>query len=413
MIKAFRIKWFLLGVFFISSLLIGLKTTREFYFFFAYFLLCVTVISLSWLFLTFLMAHLQLSRKMISRVTEGDTLEVAVAIRNVSFLPVFNLVLEDNFSCAQTNPQANQGKKSFFVSFLGLKSSCEIKYNYLCFKRGEYKMGPLVVYFFDPLNLFFFKRTFAVYSGVVVYPQIFKIEKFPALTRSVLPWFGIETARSSGDEDEFYGVREYKDGESVKKIHWISSARKNKLIVKQFQLQSFFGTTIIFNLEKAQNLGEGKESVAEYIIKIAASVAYYLTERGVSLELLAHIGEMVHLPFNKGQEHLENILRVLAVAQAESQISFSEAFEEFARYIPNDSSLVAVMSDQDYTDLPRIVSLCSRGVSIIPLIVVSDTFLPVADKKKIILQTKIRVTNLVNMQAKFFSQGDNLSEVFI
>jgi len=409
MIKAFGVKWFLLGFFFISSLLIGLKTTREFFFFFAYFLLCATVVSLFLLLLTYIFVHLQLSRKMISRATEGDTLEVATQVRNISFLPVFNFVLEDSFSGAQPD----QRKKSFFLSFLGIKSSVEIKYDYLCFKRGEYKMGPLVVYFFDPLNLFFFKRSFPVYSSVVVYPKIFKIEKFPPLTRSILPWFGIETARSSGDDDEFYGVREYKDGESVKKIHWISSARKNKLIVKQFQLQSFFGTTIMFNLEKARNIGEGKESVVEYMIKIAASTAHYLTERGVSIELLAHIGEIVHLPFNKGQDHLENIWKILAVAQAESRISFREAFEEFARYIPNDSSLVVIMSDQDYTDLPRMLSLYSRGISLIPLIVVSDTFVPFSNKKKIIQQTKIRVSNLVNMHAKFFSQGDNLSEIFI
>ncbi len=409
MLKAFFVKWLVLGFFFISSLLIGLKTTREFFFFFAYFLLSATVVSLAWLLLTYFTAHLQLSRKMISRVIEGDTLEVAVQIDNRSFLPIFNFTLEDKFSCTQPN----QEKKSFFVSYLGFKSFCNIKYNYLCFKRGEYKMGPFVVYFFDPLNLFFFKRIYHVYSGVVVYPQIFKIEKFFPLTKSILPWFGIETARSSGDDDEFYGVREYKDGEPVKRIHWISSARQNKLIVKQFQLQSYFGVTIIFNLEKAKNLGEGKESVAEYIIKIAASVAHYLTERGVSIELLAHIGEMVHLPFNKGQEHLENILRVLAVAQAESRISLREVFEEVARYIPNNSSLVAVLSDHDHTDLLRMISLFSRGVSLIPLIVVADTFLPVSDKKKITRQTKIRVSNLVNIHAKFFSQGDNLSEVFI
>ncbi|MFH0918098.1 MAG: DUF58 domain-containing protein [Candidatus Omnitrophota bacterium] len=409
MLKTFRLKWLVLGFFFVASLLIGLKTTREFFFFFAYFLLSAVVISLAWLLLTYFTAQLQLSRIMISRVTEGDTLEVATQIHNVGFFPVFNFTFEDNFSGQQPNLE----KKSFFVSYLGLRSSCQINYKYLCFKRGEYKAGPFIIYFFDPLNLFFFKRTYQVYSRVVVYPQIFRIDKFPPLTKSVLPWFGIETARSSGDDDEFYGVREYKDGESVKKIHWISSARKNKLIVKQFQLQSFFGTTIIFNLEKAKNIGQGKECVCEYIIKIAASVAHYLTEKGVSIELLAHIGEIVHLPFNKGEDHLENILRVLAVAQAESRISFGEAFEEFARYIPNDSSLVAVISDQDYADLPRMLSLYGRGVSLIPLIVVSDTFLPVLDKKKVIRQTKIRVSNLVNMHAKFFSQGDDLSDVFI
>jgi uncharacterized protein (DUF58 family) len=409
MLKTFLVKWLVLGFFFISSLLIGLKTTREFYFFFAYFLLSATVVSLAWLLLAYFTVHLQLSRKVVSRINEGDTLEVALKIQSRGFLPVFNFILEDNFSSSLLD----QEKKSFFIGYLGLKSSCKIKYDYLCFKRGEYKIGPFIVYFFDPLNLLFFKRIYNVYSEVVVYPQIFKIEKFPALTRSILPWFGIETARSSGDEDEFYGVREYKEGESVKKIHWISSARKNNLIVKQYQLQSFFGTTIIFNLEKSKNLGEGKESVAEYIIKIAASVAYHLTERGVSIELLVHIGEMVHLPFNKGQEHLEDILRVLAVAQVESRISLSEVFEEFSRYIPNDSSIVVVMSDQDYADLPRMLSLYSRGVSLIPLIVVSDTFLPGSDKKKNTRQAKIRVSHLVNMHAKFFSQGDNLSEVFI
>jgi len=39
--------------------------------------------------------------------------------------------------------------------------------------------------------------------------------------------------------------------------------------------------------------------------------------------------------------------------------------------------------------------------------------LPDQDKKKLMRQTKIRVSNLVNMHAKFFSQGDNLSEIFI
>jgi uncharacterized protein (DUF58 family) len=409
MLKDFRVKRLILGFLFISSLLIGLKTTREFFFFFAYFLFSATIISLAWLFVTYFTAQLQLSRKMVSRVTEGDTLEVSVQIRSRSFLPVFNFALQDYFSFSQPNQEST----SFFVGYMGLKSFCEIKYDYFCYKRGEYKIGPFVAYFFDPLNLFYFKRVFHVYSAVVVYPQIFKIEKFPALTRSIVPWFGIETARSSGDEDEFYGVREYKEGESVKKIHWISSARKNKLIVKQYQLQSFFGTTIIFNLEKAKNLGVGKESVAEYIIKIVASVASYLTERGVPIELMAHIGEMVHLPFNKGQEHLENILRVLAVAQVESRVSFSEVFEEFARYIPNDSNMVAVISDQDYTDLPRMLALYNRGVSLIPLIVCSDTFLPGSDKKNIARQAKVRVSNLVNMKAKFFSQGENLSEVFI
>ncbi|MCK9431756.1 MAG: hypothetical protein M0R00_02225, partial [Candidatus Omnitrophica bacterium] len=167
MFKSFRLKWLILFFFFVSSLLIGLKTTREFFFFFAYFLFSVTLISLAWLVFTYLTARLQFSREMISRVTEGERLEVALTVRNTGIFPAFNLVIEDYFSFKRPERE----RKSFFLDFLGIKGSAKIEYDYLCSRRGEYKVGPFAVYFFDPLNLFFFKRTYNIYSEVIVYPQ--------------------------------------------------------------------------------------------------------------------------------------------------------------------------------------------------------------------------------------------------
>ena len=128
-------------------------------------------------------------------------------------------------------------------------------------------------------------------------------------------------------------MREYRRGDPLKKIHWMVSARKNQLIVKEFQRQSFFRATIMFNLEKDDNVGEGKESVGEYTIKIVASIAKYLIDLGVSIEVISHAGEVVHIPFNKGQEHLEEILKFLTIAQTESRISLSELFATFQRNI--------------------------------------------------------------------------------
>ena len=275
----------------------------------------------------YFVAKLDLTREVARKMVEGGILDVETTIDNNRALPIFNFVVQDYFSCGA--PEENH--RRILSEYLGSRSSLKIKYNCRCHKRGKYVIGPLAVYFFDPFNLFFLKRTYYVYSEVYVYPNTFNIQKFPSLTKGVLPWFGIETARSSGGEDEFFGVREYKDGDPIKRIHWISTARKNRLIVKEFQRQSFFRATIIFNLEKDKNYGEGKESVAEYVIKIAASVARYLIERDVSLEIIAHTGQTIHLPFNKGPEHLEDIFKFLAVAQAESRVSLGEIFEEFFR----------------------------------------------------------------------------------
>jgi uncharacterized protein (DUF58 family) len=227
-----------------------------------------------------------------------------------------------------------------------------------------------------------------------------------------LPWFGIETTHVSGDEDEFFGVREYKEGDPIKRIHWISTARKRRLIVKEFQRQSFQRATIIFNLEKDKNFGEGKECIAEYAVKIAASVARHLIRAGVSAEIIAHVGEIVHIPFNKGPEHLEDIMRFLAIAQAESMVSLAEIFEEFSRYISNDSSLIVIMTDDDWKYMPAILALENRNVSLIPLILIGSTFLYASDGHRITKETKMILHESFNFNPKFFSRGDNLEEVF-
>ena len=359
--------------------------------------------------LQYFATNLNLSRKVISRIEEGDILDTEIVIKNNGILPVFNLVLEDRLPCASSGER----ERKVLVEYLGREFPLRLKYSCLCPQRGRYTIGPLTAYFFDPLGLFFLKRTYSLYAELYVYPETFKIKKFPALTKGVLPWFGIGTKRVSGDEDEFYGTREYKDGDPIRRIHWFSTARKNKLIVKEFQCQSFSRATIMFNLENDKNVGEGRESTTEYSIKIAASVARYLIEKDVSVEVIAHAGQVVHMPFNKGAEHLEDIFRFLAVAQAESHINLGEMFEEFSRYIPRNSNLIVIMPDTDWDFLPEMLSLERRDVSLIPLILISSTFLYLADKKEITDYVKVKLSSRFNFNPILFSRGDNLEEVFL
>jgi len=352
---------------------------------------------------------LSLVRRTMAKLEEDDILEIETVIGNNSFLPILNFVLEDHLTCATLKER----KKKFLLEYLGPRSTLSLKYRCQCPRRGRYEIGPFSIYLFDPWGLFFFKKSFFLYSELYVYPRTFNIPKFPPLVKGTVPWFGIETSRVSGDEDEFYGIREYKPGDPIKRIHWLSTAKKNKLIVKQFQRQVFFRATIIFNLDKDKNFGEGKESVAEYIIKIAASVAKYFIERNVSLELIAHIGEIAHIPFNKGPEHLEDIFRFLTIAQAESRISLNEVFQEFAPYIPNDSSLIVIMLDEDWEFLPAMLSLKARNISLIPLVLIASSFLYPSEKQKIIEFPEPKSSQAFDFAPIFFSCGDNLGQDFI
>lgn len=408
MFKTCLKKWvFLLFVLFFS-LFMELKHQLGFFLIIFYFFLTYSLLSFAWLALEYFVTDICFTRKVIGRAEELDKLEIELNINNKSFLPVFDLFLMDNLTCAE--PEERLRKE--LVTYLPLKSSSKINYKCTCYKRGRYMLGPVTVYFFDPLGIFYLKKVFEIYSEVHVYPRTFRIRKFPDLIKGVLPWFGIDSSRSSGDEDEFFAIREYKSGDPIKRIHWLSSARKNKLIVKQFQRQSFYSATIVFNLRKDDNFGEGRESIAEYTIKLAASVAKYLLEKDISVEIIAHTHEPVHMHSNKGQEHFEAIMKFLASAQVQSMVTLGEIFEESYLHISGDSNLIVIMLDRDWEYLPAIIPMEKRNITLVPLILVSSTFLYALEKHEIVKDVRTKLSEAYNISPILISQGDNLEEVF-
>ncbi len=386
----------------------GLKNNSRIYYYLFWFLLSVTAFSFAWAWAQYCLVRFELRRAVTDKIEEDDILEIKTSARNNSFIPTIGVVIQDQLNCTL----AQERRASFLINFLSAGASIDFIYSCVCPQRGRYEIGPFEIYFFDPLGLFFLKKTYRINTEIYVYPRTFHIRNFPQIAKGTMPWFGIATAHVNADEDEFYGIREYKSGDPIKKIHWLSSARKNQLIIKQFQRQSFLRASIIFNLEKESNFGEGKECVAEYIIKIAASVAKYLIHSGVSVEIIAHTGKSAHIPFNKGPEHLEDILKFLALAQAKSSMNLMEVFKSFSPYISENSTLIAIILDKDKGYLPAMLSLEARNVSLLPIFLATATFLrePLAQETAKIFDVKLPET--VNLNPIYISQGENWEAKF-
>lgn len=386
----------------------GLKNNSNFYYYLFWLLFSFTAFSFAWLWAQYCLVRFELKRAVTGKIEEDDILDIKTFAGNHGFIPATNVVIQYQLGCALKEER----RASFLINYLAAGASIDFIYRCVCPQRGRYEIGPFEIYFFDPLGLFFLKKTYGINTEIYVYPRTFHIRNFPQIAKGAMPWFGIETARVSPDEDEFYGIREYKSGDPIKKIHWASSARKNHLIVKQFQRQSFLRASIIFTLEKESNFGEDKECVAEYIIKIAASLAKYLIDSGVSVEIIAHTGESVHIPFNKGPEHLEDILKFLAAAQAKSNKNLLEVFESFSAYISKDSTLIAIMLDKDKGYLPAMLSLEARNISLLPIFLAASTFRkePGAQEAANIFDAKLPET--VNLNPIYISQGENWEAKF-
>jgi uncharacterized protein (DUF58 family) len=111
------------------------------------------------------------------------------------------------------------------------RRSVTVNYRFVPLKRGELHLGPVTLERRDPWGLFIRRATASAELSVLVHPRVLPIEVTLAGNR-----IGQEGGTADRDvmgSNQFSTLREYVIGDELRQIHWRSSARVGKLMVKQ------------------------------------------------------------------------------------------------------------------------------------------------------------------------------------
>ncbi|MCU7891637.1 MAG: DUF58 domain-containing protein [Candidatus Thiodiazotropha sp. (ex Ustalcina ferruginea)] len=115
---------------------------------------------------------------------------------------------------------------------------------------------------------------------------------------TILPSPVIADANSDGDlpvpqqggHDEFATVREYTHGDGLRNIHWRASARRQQLVVKEYERSDRPVLLVVLDCRPGFNQGEGARSTFEYAISIAASMIHFASRDGIQSILVVENG---------------------------------------------------------------------------------------------------------------------------
>jgi uncharacterized protein (DUF58 family) len=148
---------------------------------------------------------------------------------------------------------------------------------------------------------------------MLVYPAIGQVDpKLMALCRSA-DTTGATMRPRRGGQDEFYGVKEYRQGENPRHIYWRRSARTGVLVSKEMtQVSPPKLLLVIDNYVDPNQRTLPAQAAVERAIAIAASVASQALEDGMSVGLLAWTGEWTNIAPARGKRHRRDVLAVLA-----------------------------------------------------------------------------------------------------
>lgn len=116
----------------------------------------------------------------------------------------------------------------------------------------------------DPLGLF---RRRWMADGIeltVLLPQFASLRPTPTVREQE----AVATAPRSGHGTEIFGVREYRPGDALRRIHWRSTARRGELVVREFEPPGVQNLGIFLDPDPAG------DEVADQLARLAASEAW-------------------------------------------------------------------------------------------------------------------------------------------
>lgn len=392
--------------FLVISLIIAFYTQVELIFFIAGILASLLLVSL--LFFKFTQVReVNCSRQLPSAVFQDQSLQVRLWVENRSSFPSFFLSVVDNFSAELSY---NQQKKLLFA-YLSKRGTVENIYKAHCLKRGVYWIGPLVLTTSDPLGFFKKSKIVNLSSKLTVYPKVFKVTELGSFNKGVVaPRYGSHTTRRSGDYEEFFGIREYQQEDGLRKIHWLSSARNNQLMVRHFEQTGAQSTTIILDLKYGNNLGEGRDTTLEYSVTIAASLAKYFLDQGFLVQLLAYGDKPIITSFGKDPSHFSYILEILAQVEANSSYTLAETLTRLQYFIYPNSTLAIIRLDADIEAAKAIEQLAyTKNMSVYDVQLLSSTF----DMSRAQVPPYLIDMKGSEVVTYYVSRGDNLGYTFI
>ena len=370
----------------ILALLGGLLTGRDILFNLAYLLGILLIISFAWAWVNINYVHI--SRITRTRRTQvGRPLEERFTVRNTSPIPKLWLEMRDY----ATLPGHFS---SHVVNNLGGKQVYSWRVTTLCRERGRYQLGPIRLSTSDPFGLFPMQRDLKPTSNVVIYPITYEIRQF-ALPLGILPGGDALRRRTHYVTTNAAGVRDYAPGDSFSRIHWRSTARRERLIVKEFELDPLADIWIVPDMslyghvvsQPSQRDDDGgipnwlkveefklPESTEEYMVTAAASLAQYFLRRDRSVGLLGYGQSNEIVQPDRGERQLNRILETLSVLRAQGEVPIQDVLHAESHVFPRGTTVIVVTATTRDAWVTSAQQLARRGLRVVTVLIDPESF---------------------------------------
>jgi uncharacterized protein (DUF58 family) len=404
---------------FLLSLITAISTGTRMYYRFTYFF--GLMLAGSWIWSKIALRGLQLVRTARTvRAQVGYIFEERFDLQNQYLIPRLWVEVRDS-----SNLPGSEGSR--VLSMVNGRAGRSYLARTRLVQRGVYPLGPTILASSDLFGLFPVSVQVPSAESLLVYPLMLPVRGFPN-PPGLMP--GGEALRRKTHQitTNASGVREYVHGDSLNRIHWLSTARRDRLMVKEFELDPLADVWIFLDGAAYVHSGNPRPlmdpkvrdiwqksvkiklpaSTEEYAVSIAASIARDYLSRSRAVGLVTAGAQLTALPPDRGARQLGKLLEALAILNAKGKMPLRGLVEAQARNLARGSTVV-IITTSVARELPVILDyLLMSGLR--PVVVLLDD---VSFGGQYSLEPLTDQIKALGVPLRLVREGDELEQVLV
>ena len=298
-------------------------------------------------------------------VISGDSIETKVVVKNLGGALV-NLCIEDK---VLSSLKILDGRSHRQVALMS-EEKAELRYKFKT-TRGVYSWKTIHACVSDPFGLFDVDVEVPASGNILVRPTPLQIRPISLKPNATLPTAGPILARRAGSGTDFWGVREYRTGDALRRINWrLVTRHPYKLFTNEYEREETADFGLILDARRLTNSEAMEESLFEYTVSAVATLAKNFLRSGNRVSLLV-FGKTILTVFpGYGKHQLELLLRNLASAKLDGDASFT-TLQHFPTNLFPTRSFLVIFSTVDSRDQDSYAQLRAYGYDV--LLISPDT----------------------------------------
>lgn len=308
-----------------------------------------------------------------TQIAIGDELQGSLQLDKTGRLPAGILRFEDYV------PRDLGTRPRFTIQTLASQWHREINYTMRGTARGRFRTGPLMVRTSDPFGLAFLDRQFSASTEVMVTPRVVPL----GVMRNAGGGGNSGDSRPQrsgavGRDDVV--VREYRDGDDVRRVHWRSTARRGELMVRREEQAWDPSATVIIDSRARCHGGHGRNSSFEWAVSAAASISLHFLQVGYAVNLLESRGPVTLQGLEAASATTRHNVVYKLTDITTSQVETLSRVVDATSVTSAGQLVIAIVGRLSETDVEMLLQTRRDRAQAMALIIDADTFAPRSER---------------------------------